>query len=68
MLINFNYLQTDDKAVFNTTLSKELGIACQYFNLSTEDILSIMRSTVDYIFDSETTKRKLINVLENFSN
>ncbi|XP_058804153.1 adenosine deaminase-like protein [Phymastichus coffea] len=59
---------TDDKGVFDTTLSKELALAAGYFNLNEHDLIHLMKSSVDYTFATENEKNKLINTINKFAN
>ena len=58
--------QTDDKGVFNTSLSEELELAAKSFNLSDQDLWQLSLSTVDHIFASEDIKIRLRQKLLNF--
>ncbi|XP_014212670.1 adenosine deaminase-like protein [Copidosoma floridanum] len=58
---------TDDKGVFNTTLSKELILVMKYFNLSENDLIKLMKSTASYAFASCIEKNELIEIIDGFS-
>uniref|UniRef100_A0A1X7SGF0 Adenosine deaminase domain-containing protein n=1 Tax=Amphimedon queenslandica TaxID=400682 RepID=A0A1X7SGF0_AMPQE len=47
---------TDDKGVFNTTLSKEYFIAAKTFGLTEEEIEKISKDAMKYTFDFNDIK------------
>jgi adenosine deaminase len=59
-------LQTDDKGVFDTTLSKEFMLAIKYFNLNESDLINLLKCTANYSFASEIEKNKLIEIIDSF--
>ncbi|XP_060533114.1 adenosine deaminase-like protein [Cylas formicarius] len=52
-------LCTDDKGVFNTSLSKEFFLAYQHLNLNREQLWKISRNSIDYSFASNREKQEL---------
>ncbi|CAG2214522.1 Adenosine deaminase-like protein A,Adenosine deaminase-like protein [Mytilus edulis] len=50
---------TDDKGVFNTTLSEEYQIAAKTFDLSVDNIWKLSFESIEYIFAAEDIKEKL---------
>lgn len=50
---------TDDKGVFNTTLSQEYEHAASAFSLSKDSLWQLTFTAIDYIFDSEKMKKEL---------
>lgn len=63
-----NYFQTDDFGVFNTTLSKELLIAAQTFNLSQKDLIKLSETAIDHSFASSSEKILLKQQMIKFKN
>lgn len=59
-------LCTDDKGIFNTSLSKEYQLASQAFNLNMHDIFTLALKAVDYIFDTDDVKKDLQDKFMNF--
>ncbi|XP_011494029.1 PREDICTED: adenosine deaminase-like protein [Ceratosolen solmsi marchali] len=59
---------TDDKGVFDTTLSKEFTLAVEHFNLNKSHLVNLMKSTVNYAFASDIEKNKMIEIIDNFKN
>uniref|UniRef100_A0A1X7SGU6 Adenosine deaminase domain-containing protein n=1 Tax=Amphimedon queenslandica TaxID=400682 RepID=A0A1X7SGU6_AMPQE len=51
---------TDDKGVFNTTLSKEYFIAAKTFGLTEEEIEKISKDAMKYTFDSNVQLNELL--------
>ncbi|KAG8039258.1 hypothetical protein G9C98_003565 [Cotesia typhae] len=58
-------LATDDKGVFNTTLSQEYKLAADTFNLTKEDLKKLVRSSVEFAFISQQEKEKLLATIDN---
>ncbi|KAL1512746.1 hypothetical protein ABEB36_002286 [Hypothenemus hampei] len=59
-------LATDDKGVFNTTLSKEFTVLGQTFSLSKNDLWNISRNSIDYSFADEEEKGFIRFALEQW--
>lgn len=57
-------LSTDDKGVFNTTLSKEFEIVGSTFRLTREELKKLCISTVQYTFATVEEKTKLLSMLD----
>uniref|UniRef100_A0A4Y0BK41 Adenosine deaminase-like protein n=1 Tax=Anopheles funestus TaxID=62324 RepID=A0A4Y0BK41_ANOFN len=58
---------TDDFGVFETSLSQELCICANMFNLSNAQIVELQRNAVEYSFASEEEKQRLRNKIDQFS-
>ncbi|XP_014298641.1 adenosine deaminase-like protein [Microplitis demolitor] len=56
-------LATDDKGVFDTTLSQEYKLAADYYNLTKDNLKQLVISSVDYAFVSKEEKIKLLNTI-----
>jgi len=52
-------LNTDDAGVMSTTLSREYGVAAYHFNLSREDVFSMVLSSINCIFSDDSVKTSL---------
>ncbi|XP_050294583.1 adenosine deaminase-like protein isoform X2 [Anthonomus grandis grandis] len=61
-------LSTDDKGVFNTSLSKEFQVVQENFNLTQEELWKISKNSVEYSFASPEEKQFLIFELEQWRN
>ncbi|XP_055601502.1 adenosine deaminase-like protein [Uranotaenia lowii] len=59
---------TDDFGVFDTTLSRELAICSETFELSQEEIFGLQVRAIEYAFASENERSRLMNVLNRFKN
>ncbi|XP_044016981.1 adenosine deaminase-like protein isoform X2 [Aphidius gifuensis] len=59
-------LGTDDKAVFNVTLSGEYELAAKYFSLSNKDLLDLSMNAVEYCFANDEEKTFLKNKINKF--
>ncbi|XP_044265425.1 adenosine deaminase-like protein [Tribolium madens] len=59
-------LCTDDKGVFGTNLSKELGLAYQYFSLTPTNLWEMTQKTVSYTFASDEEKKVLTKILQDW--
>ncbi|KAF7379573.1 adenosine deaminase-like protein [Vespula maculifrons] len=57
---------TDDKGLYNTTLSKEFEIASTTFDLKKDDLINICKSSIECSFNSEKEKLKLLSILNDF--
>ena len=62
----FFFLQTDDKGVFSTTLSKEYEEAAKAFALSPSDLCRYALKSVAYSFASSTEKELLSEKFRKF--
>ncbi|KAK2579473.1 hypothetical protein KPH14_010787 [Odynerus spinipes] len=60
-------IATDDKGVFDTSLSKEFEIASSVFGLQREDLIKICKSSIEYSFASNEEKQRLLSMLINFN-
>lgn len=60
------YFQTDDFGVFDTNLSREIGLTAVHHNLSNKDLIKIMQQSIDFSFASATEKKELRAKLEKF--
>ena len=58
-------LCTDDQGVFQTSLSKEYAIAAQAFQLSQDDLWTLVLQSVDYTFLSDKAKKALKDLIMN---
>jgi len=52
-------LCTDDKGIFNTTLSNEYHLAHKYYSISKEELFKLSFNSIDYIFSSDDVKKTL---------
>ncbi|XP_076640901.1 adenosine deaminase-like protein [Halictus rubicundus] len=59
-------LGTDDKGVFDTSLSREYEIAGSTFGLDREDLARLCLSAVEYAFASEEEKKAVLSRIESF--
>ncbi|XP_012286451.1 adenosine deaminase-like protein [Orussus abietinus] len=59
-------ISTDDKGVFNTSLSEEFRLVSQHFGLKKEDLNDISKASVQFAFVTEEEKAKLTAVINNF--
>ncbi|MBY6196130.1 adenosine deaminase [Vibrio hangzhouensis] len=55
-------INTDNRTVSNTTMTKEVQIVIEQFNLSEEDYLHIYRNSVNAAFTDKETKEQLLAV------
>jgi len=53
------YLQTDDKGVFATSLSREYALAAETFNLARENLWDLSYDSINYIFADDVVKKHL---------
>ncbi|XP_034935631.1 adenosine deaminase-like protein [Chelonus insularis] len=60
-------IATDDKSVFNTTLSKEFQIIKTHFKLSSKELIKLSLAAVDYSFATNNEKEKLRQIIKNFT-
>ena len=59
-------LNTDNRTVSGTTMSREIGLAMEKLGASREDIWAMMRRGAECAFAPEDTRRKIRVKLENF--
>jgi adenosine deaminase len=52
--------------VFSTSMSEEFVKVAQELNLTKEEIFNISKNSVEFIFDSNEVKEKLLKEFENF--
>jgi len=52
-------IQTDDKGVFATSLSREYAVAAETFNLPHENLWELSYDSINYIFADDTVKDQL---------
>ncbi|DBA90010.1 TPA: hypothetical protein ACH3X2_004337 [Trebouxia sp. C0005] len=57
-------LCTDDQGVFQTSLSKEYAIAAQAFQLTEDDLWTLVLRSVDYTFLSKAAKAELTDLMQ----
>ncbi len=57
-------LCTDDQGVFQTSLSKEYAIAAQAFQLTEDDLWTLVLRSVDYTFLPEAAKAELTDLMQ----
>jgi len=57
-------LCTDDQGVFQTSLSKECAIAAQAFQLTEDDLWTLVLRSVDYTFLSKGAKAELTDLMQ----
>ena len=50
------YMQTDDKGVFEVSLTDEYYIAAQTFSLTIDELWTLAQQSVDFIFEVESFK------------
>lgn len=62
----FCLLQTDDKGVFDTTLSREYLVAHTYYNLSKLKLWKLSRNAIDYSFATHEEKILLREKLDQW--
>ena len=60
-------LQSDDKGVFSTTLSKEYAIAMATFQLTVPELIALSKDALEGIFEDSDVKRQLEQHWTNFS-
>lgn len=60
-------LQTDDFGVFSTSLTKELEIATNTFNLNYDDLIKLSRMAVNVSFAFDDEKRLICRRIEEFA-
>lgn len=53
------FLLTDDKGVFSTTLSEEYYLMARTFNLTKEQVWNLTYRSIDYIFEGDMVKNAL---------
>ncbi|XP_055323946.1 adenosine deaminase-like protein [Sitodiplosis mosellana] len=58
---------TDDFGVFSTSLSKELQIASDTFNLSSDDLIKLSRGAIDCSFASDDEKPIVHGKIDSFA-
>ncbi len=58
-------LNTDNRLISNTNLSKEYLIACKLFNLSLKDIREIIIMSMKSAFIPHQERKELIKILSN---
>lgn len=63
MLKFFHFFQTDDKGVFNTTLSTEYELLQKHFDLNDSDLWKINYNSIDYSFAESSEKDKLRDIM-----
>lgn len=59
-------LQTDDKGIFDTTLSREYLIAHSYYKLSKLELWKLSRNAIDYSFATHEEKIELREKLDQW--
>lgn len=59
--------QTDDFGVFSTSLTKELEIASDTFNLSSDDLIKLSRIAIDSSFASDDEKQIIRHRIDSFA-
>ncbi|KAF7274983.1 hypothetical protein GWI33_012299, partial [Rhynchophorus ferrugineus] len=59
-------LSTDDKGVFNTTLSNEFRIVQQTFSLNKEELWKISKNSLSYSFATDRDKNVLNEKLDKW--
>ena len=59
IMLLYLILQTDDKGVFCTSLSKEYMLAADWLNLSREQIWDLSYNAINHIFASDKMKEEL---------
>lgn len=57
-------LNTDNRTVSNTSVGKEISLCSEVFDMNTIDFLKIYMDSVKYSFAEESTKEKLISIIE----
>ncbi|XP_047367132.1 adenosine deaminase-like protein [Vespa velutina] len=57
---------TDDKGMYNTTLSKEFEIITKTFDLKKKDLVNICKSSIESSFASTNEKLRLFSILNDF--
>lgn len=62
----FLSLQTDDKGVFLTTLSKEFAIAMKTFRVSASDVCNLTEIAIEASFATSEEKLLLLHKLKAF--
>ncbi|CAL1265342.1 unnamed protein product [Larinioides sclopetarius] len=67
--MNYPYvLCTDDKGIFNTSLSNEYYLASKYYSLTKHDLFNLSYESIDYIFSPEREKKELKNIWKKYEN
>lgn len=66
MFYDFLSFQTDDKGVFATSLSEELKIAADNFELTKQDLWQLCYDSIDFCFCSDEEKTNLKNALQKW--
>lgn len=61
-----NVIQTDDKGVFDTTLSREYELTGKYFSLTQRQLKDISLKSVQYAFATEMEKAVLMETINAF--
>jgi len=59
---------TDDFGVFDTNLTREIGLTAAYNTLSNKNLVDLMKTAVDYCFASPEEKEALKGRLDFFCN
>ena len=57
---------TDDKGIFQSSLSNEYALASSAFSLSPLDCVNLSRRSVNFIFADENVKTHLIKLMDDF--
>jgi len=52
-------IQTDDKGIFATSLSREYAVAAETFNLTRENLWDLSHDSINYIFADDAVKNQL---------
>jgi len=58
-------ISTDDKGVFEISLTDEYYIAAQTFSLSVDELWTMAQESVDFIFEDEPLKDELRKLWNN---
>ena len=59
-------INTDNRTVSNTTLSKELEFVQRTYGIRDEEILQMMRNAVHTLFADEDTKHRLLKIYDSY--
>lgn len=62
-----SFLQTDDFGVFSTSLTKELQIVLDTFNLSCEDLIELSRMAINVSFAFDDEKQLIYDRIDDFT-
>ena len=62
----YEFLQTDDFGVFDTSLSKEMLICAKAFDLNRKELYNLSLNAIEYSFASATEKSALKSKLAEF--